>query len=155
MGQEVIRKAASEDLSSAAELAALLWPEAGKEELEQEFRDLLKDGGCALFLASEGGRDIGFAQCQLRHDYVEGTDSSPVGYLEGIYVREDSRRRGTARALLRRCEDWAARLGCREFASDCELENGESLAFHLTNGFREANRIICFTKPLEQPKEKY
>ena len=151
----MIRKAAYEDLASAAELAALLWPEAGKEELEQEFRDLLKDGGCALFLASEGGRDIGFAQCQLRHDYVEGTDSSPVGYLEGIYVREDSRRRGTARALLRCCEDWAARLGCREFASDCELENGESLAFHLKNGFREANRIICFTKPLEQPKEKY
>ena len=114
----MIRKAAVEDLASAAELAALLWPEAGKEELEQEFRDLLEDGGCALFLASEGGRDIGFAQCQLRHDYVEGTDSSPVGYLEGIYVREDSRRRGTARALLRRCEDWAARLGCREFASD-------------------------------------
>ena len=146
----MIRRATDEDLVSAAELAALLWPEAGKEELEREFRDLLERTDCALFLASEGDRDVGFAQCQLRHDYVEGTDSSPVGYLEGVYVREGFRRRGTARALLRRCEDWAAGLGCREFASDCELENGESLAFHLKSGFREANRIICFTKPLEK-----
>ena len=148
------RKATAEDLSSAAELAALLWPETGKEGLEREFRDLLEDSEFALFLASEGDRDIGFAQCQLRHDYVEGTESSPVGYLEGIYVREESRRKGTARLLLRRCEDWAAGLGCREFASDCELDNGDSLAFHLKAGFREANRIICFTKPLEQLKEK-
>ena len=37
---------------------------------------------------------------------------------------------------------------CREFASDCELSNLESLAFHLRLGFVEANRIICFTKKL-------
>ena len=28
----------------------------------------------------------GFAQGQLRYDYVEGTDNSPVGCLEGIFV---------------------------------------------------------------------
>ncbi len=26
------------------------------------------------------------AQSQLRYDYVEGTESTPVGYLEGIFV---------------------------------------------------------------------
>lgn len=36
--------------------------------------------------------------------------------------------------------------GCTEFASDCELDNEASLAFHLKMGFAEANRIICFTK---------
>lgn len=35
-----------------------------------------------------------------------------------------------------------------EFASDCELGNEESLAFHLKLGFKEANRIICFAKSL-------
>ena len=38
--------------------------------------------------------------------------------------------------------------GCREFASDCELENVQSLNFHLHCGFSEANRIICFQKRL-------
>jgi len=45
-------------------------------------------------------------------------------------------------------EDWARKQGCFEFASDCELNNTESLAFHLKIGFKEENRIICFAKKL-------
>ena len=99
----------------------------------------------AFFLEEHGA---GFAQCQLRRDYVEGTESSPVGYLEGIYVKEGFRRSGLAKALLTACEDWAREQGCGEFASDCELANTQSLQFHMKVGFEEANRIICFTKKL-------
>ena len=144
----MIRKAEERDLTDAAALAAELWPEHTPEELLPEFRALLKSGDGAVFLASENGREAGFAQVQLRHDYVEGTETSPVGYLEGVYVREEARGRGVAKALLRACEAWAAEQGCREFASDCELDNAASLEFHLHSGFTEANRIICFTKPL-------
>lgn len=91
---------------------------------------------------------MGFAQCQLRRDYVEGTESSPVGYLEGIFVAEEYRHQGVARKLLAACEIWAKEQGCTEFASDCELANTASLRFHLNVGFQEANRIICFTKKL-------
>ena len=38
--------------------------------------------------------------------------------------------------------------GCSEFASDCELDNEESLQLHRALGFEEANRIICFKKGL-------
>ena len=79
---------------------------------------------------------------------MEGTDSSPVGYLEGIYVAEEYRKHGIARELLAACERWAKEKGCTEFASDCELDNTQSLQFHLNVGFEEANRIICFTKKL-------
>ena len=79
---------------------------------------------------------------------MEGTASSPVGYLEGIFVTEDCRRQGYAKLLLAACEVWAKEQGCREFASDCELENTESLRFHLNVGFEEAGRIICFVKTL-------
>ena len=34
--------------------------------------------------------------------------------------------------------------GCKEFASDCELSNTNSLNFHLAVGFEEVKRIICF-----------
>ena len=54
----------------------------------------------------------------------------------------------TASQLMRSCEDWARAAGCMEFASDCEIENAESLEFHLKLGFTEANRIICFKKHL-------
>lgn len=142
-----IVKAEVKDAPEVARLSLLLWAEHDKEEMEQEFRELIKKDDAAVFLAQDG-ETVGFAQCQLRRDYVEGTESSPVGYLEGIFVKESCRKRGYARALLAACQDWARERGCTEFASDCELTNSESLAFHLRMGFLEANRIICFTKRL-------
>ena len=87
-------------------------------------------------------------QCQLRNDYVEGTKTSPVGYLEGIYVLDEYRKRGYAGQLLKECENWAKDEDCLEFASDCEIDNFDSYNFHVKMGFTEANRIICFTKQL-------
>ncbi len=143
----MIVQAAQENLPHAAALACELWPGHTPEELLPEQEAAIRSGG-AVFLAVEDGSPVGFAQCQLRHDYVEGTGSSPVGYLEGIYVRGPYRGRGLARALLSACEGWARERGCTEFASDCELDNGGSIAFHLGAGFTEANRIVCFTKRL-------
>ena len=144
----MIRKAEIRDAKTIARLALRLWPEHSTEELEAEFGELLADAGCAIFLAEQDDEAVGFAQCQLRHDYVEGTDSSPVGYLEGVFVAEPYRNKRIASALLAACEDWAREMGCTEFASDCELTNTNSLRFHLAAGFTEANRIICFVKEL-------
>ncbi len=143
----MIRKAERKDYPAAAALAARMW-EHDPEELVQGFAEAAAGGEGAVFIAEEDGRAVGFAQCALRHDYVEGTETSPVGYLEGVYVDEACRRRGYAAQLLSACENWAKEKGCREFASDCELTNTDSLQFHLSLGFTEANRIICFTKNL-------
>ena len=145
----MILKAKREHLPHAAALAAELWPGNTPDGLLAELEAISTEEG-AVFLAEEDGAFAGFAQCRLRRDYVEGTDSSPVGYLEGIYVRRPHRGRGLARALLSACEDWARERGCTEFASDCELDNAGSIAFHLGAGFAEANRIVCFTKRLRE-----
>ena len=144
----MIQRATEHDTEVLAGLALLLWDNHDVAELREEFAEILKSEESACFLAYEAGVPVGFAQCQLRHDYVEGTDSSPVGYLEGVYVLEQYRRRSVARSLLAACEAWAAGKGCTEFASDCELHNTDSLRFHLGCGFHEANRIICLTKRL-------
>ena len=143
-----IIRAGPEEVNALAKLAVLLWPEHQAEALAQEFSLLMAENKAAFFLARAGELPVGFAQCALRHDYVEGTSTSPVGYLEGIYVQEEHRREGVAAGLLSACETWARQQGCREFASDCELDNAQSLRFHLAAGFEEANRIICFTKKL-------
>ena len=142
----MIQRATEHDTEVLAGLAVLLWDNHDVAELRDEFAEILKSEEAACFLACEAGVPLGFAQCQLRHDYVEGTKNSPVGYLEGIFVRPEYRGRGLARRLLKACEDWTKERGCREFASDCELENDASLQFHLRMGFAEANRIICFVK---------
>lgn len=144
----MIRKAEMHHVPVLAELACRLWPGHTVADMQVEFTEHMAQADAACFLAFDGEQAIGFAQCGLRRDYVEGTDSSPVGYLEGIYVAEGYRKQGIAGKLLSACESWAKEKGCAEFASDCELENAQSLHFHLNMGFTEANRIICFTKKL-------
>lgn len=144
----MIYQAEKKDLGCLAKLACLLWEHHNIQELTEEFSELVDGAEAAFYIAAEDGEAVGFAQCQLRHDYVEGTISSPVGYLEGIFVKTEYRHRGLAAQLLNACEEWARLKGCTEFASDCELSNGSSLAFHLNVGVEEANRIICFSKKL-------
>lgn len=144
----MIKKANAQDAPALGRLAAMLWPHHSIDEMTEEFEALLKKADAACFLAYDNNLPVAFAQCQLRHDYVEGTENSPVGYLEGIYVMDVYRERGIARKLLTACEEWAKSMGCREFASDCELGDDESLRFHLRTGFEEANRIICFVKKI-------
>lgn len=142
----MIRKAAKTDMVSVAEMAVMMWDGHSVEELKGEFEQEIENKDCVMYIYCIDNIPIGFAQCGLRHDYVEGTESRPVGYLEGIYVREEYRNRGYARELLAECEKWAKQKGCSEYASDCELNNDASLQFHMRVGFTEANRIICFTK---------
>lgn len=142
-----IRKSTPADSAVLGELASRMW-EHDPSQLAAEFAVLTASDEAACFLAFDGVTPIGFAQCQLRHDYVEGCETSPVGFLEGIFVAEGYRLTGTGRALLAACEAWAKSVGCTEFASDCELDNTVSLAWHLKNGFAEMNRTIWFAKKL-------
>ncbi len=143
-----IGKAGADDVEAIAVMAAKLWPGHTVEALAEDFAAVLNDPDSAVFIMTDDNKAVGFAQCGLRHDYVEGTQSSPVGYLEGIFVEEPYRKQGCAKQLLARCEEWARGKGCSEFGSDCEINNEISRQFHLGAGFREANRIICFTKNL-------
>lgn len=141
-------KNADSDLEVLANLALVMWNKHSVHDLIDEFSKKMAEGKTQFFLKYENGEPVSFAQCQLRYDYVEGTKTSPVGYLEGIFVKQEYRRKGYAKELLRACEAWAKGKGCTEFASDCEINNEESLRFHISMGFTEANRIICFTKAL-------
>lgn len=140
-----IKRATVNEAGLVAKLAIQMWDNHSVTELEGDFADYMDNGG-AVFLAWNDNEPIGFAQCGLRNDYVEGTKTSPVGYLEGVFMKKTYRKQGIARELLRACQNFAKEQGCTEFASDCELDNEESLRFHIRMGFEEANRIICFTK---------
>lgn len=142
----MIKSAKKEDLKVLAELAVRMWDKQSPQELMEDFAGIIARDDAQFFILYEQDAPIGFAQCQLRHDYVEGTETTPVGYLEGIFIKEEFRRKGHAKELLKECEKWAREKGCTEFASDCELENADSLKFHMAVGFHEVNRVICFTK---------
>ena len=144
----MIKRAKTEDAKVLAGLAIQMWTDHNLEELTEVFHQLVTNDAAVCFIKYVDGKPIGFSQCQLRRDYVEGTESSPVGYLEGIFVSHEYRARGYAMELLSECEKWAKEKGCTEFASDCELDNLDSFRFHMALGFEEANRIICFRKDI-------
>lgn len=144
----MIFKATHAELSDVASLALKLWPNHTFDEFLQEFIDYINEPSSAVYVAQANDAIIGFAHVVLRHDYVEGTASSPVGYLEGIYIEEPYRNKGFASQLVKACEEWTIQQGCTESASDIEIDNDESYEFHLKNGFIEANRLICFSKKL-------
>ena len=144
----MIKKAIINDSYTLAKLALNVYENNTIETLEEEFKQSLKNKDILFLIKYIDNNPIGFAQCNIRHDYVEGTNSSPVGYLEGIYIKDEYRNSGFAKELLQKCERWAKEKGCKEFASDCELTNTASLKFHLAVGFEEANRVICFKKKI-------
>ena len=147
-GDGHLRQAGPGDAVQLAELACALWPEHTHQEMIEEFEGLLSKEDAAVFLYYKNKEPAAFAQCQLRVDYVEGTKTSPVAYLEGIFVTAAERRKGIARKLLGACESWARKRGCTEFASDCELSNLTSQAFHQAVGFEEANRLVAFVRKI-------
>ncbi len=144
----MITRATEIDASALAKLAIQMWSNNTLSELEADFAEIISNENAVCFMKYVEGKPIGFAQCQIRYDYVEGTETSPVGYLEGIFIQEEFRHKGFAKELLQECEKWANGKKCVEFASDCELNNAGSLKFHLAMGFEEVNRIICFRKDI-------
>lgn len=144
----ILKKANKKDASILAKMASKIWDNNSIDDLTNEFKDMIDNSNSICFIKYIDDKPVGFANASLRYDYVEGTETSPVGYLEGIYVEEEYRKKNIARELVKACENWAKNLGCKEFASDCELGNDISLAFHLAIEFEEANRIICFKKDL-------
>ena len=142
---KMVKSAEVNDLGVLAGLAALLWQNHSAEDLFHEFSKIMSKGESQFFLKYEKDMPVGFAQCQLRHDYVEGTETTPVGYLEGIFVKEGYRNKGYAKELLAECEAWAKRNGCHEFASDCEIDNIGSFRFHKAMNFAEV--CLLYTSP--------
>lgn len=138
-----------------ARMRSALWPldEGEQNGHAEEIAHLLAaaDPEILTLLAFDGDEPIGFAEAALRHDYVNGCDTSPVLFLEGIYVCPKARGRGVARALSDAIAAWGRKLGCTEYASDAALDNHASHAFHAALGFAGTERVVCFRRLLGAP----
>lgn len=127
-----------------------LWPESSAEEhlVEMEEKLAVPTRHLDLLAFDPAGNPVGLAEASLRHDYVNGTSSSPVAFLEGLYVHPPSRRRGVARLLVTAVMAWGRSLGCHELASDALLENTPSHFMHEALGFEETERVVYYRMPL-------
>ena len=146
----VIREAQAGDAPAWIAMRAQLWPDASAGSLAQDTSTYFASRGRAIALLAFAGDNeaVGFAEATIRTDYVNGTDSSPVGFLEGWYVAPAWRARGIGRALVAAVEQWTRDRGCVELASDTWLDHVDSQRAHVGCGFEETERIVYFRKRL-------
>ena len=146
----MISRCASVGQSGWLALRDALWPGCTLAEQQSEMAVIVADPTrFAAFVAyADGGVAVGLAEAALRTDYVNGATSTPVAFLEGLYVEPDRRGQGIAASLVDEVERWALSIGCTELASDAALENHASLAVHQALGFRETERVVFFSKAL-------
>jgi aminoglycoside 6'-N-acetyltransferase I len=131
-------------------LRTALWPDTPEHEHIEEMTAFVAQPELYFqqLARNTEGVAIGIIEASIRTDYVNGTESSPVGYLEGIYVAPEARRYGVARLLVQSAMEWARQSGCREFASDARMQNSLSQTVHRALGFHETERVVFFAKAL-------
>jgi aminoglycoside 6'-N-acetyltransferase I len=149
-----VEKCTHETLEDWLRLRWALWPHLTVSQHRLEALAILGGPSPAVAFVARNDRfgAVGFAEVALRQDHVNGCATSPVGFLEGIYVHPEWRRLGIARLLCSAVEAWAVDLGCSELGSDVDLDNRASQRMHETLGFTETERVVFYRKllPLER-----
>lgn len=130
-------------------LAQKLFPDYDPSLLERDLKLVVSKNKHQTYLAKEGNVYIGFATVSTRTDYVEGSGTSPVGYLEAIYVESDYRKSTIATLLYKECEKWASTKSCTEMGSDTWLDNPGAQKFHEKLGFKEEDKLIHYIKQID------
>ena len=147
----IIRKVTETDLNAWTEMRSELWPESKnsfEKELAEFFAGTSIDIVDTFVIELESGALAGFIELNIRN-FAEGSRESRVPYVEGWFVRADSRGKGYGLALMQRAEQWAKEGGFAEIASDTELDNERSITLHKKFGYEETERVVCFLKKLE------
>ncbi|KVE35481.1 aminoglycoside 6'-N-acetyltransferase [Burkholderia sp. TSV86] len=145
-----VRIASAADAPAWRRLRHALWPHASNAEHARDIAAQLDaPHRYACFVAvAPAEQPLGFAEIAVRNDAVNGCHTSPVLFLEGVYVDPSLRRRGIARSLIAAAAAWGATRGCSEFASDAPIDNAASYALHRALGFDETERVVFFRRTL-------
>ena len=142
-----IREMTEEDRADWLACYAQLFPDGTQSGMNREIDRILAAENRVAYCAEKGHRLLGFAEYSIR-DFANGCISQPVPFLEGIWVAEEARRSGVAKALVAHVERVARTQGYNELGSDVDFANDKGLALHHALGFEETERVVYFRKAL-------
>jgi aminoglycoside 6'-N-acetyltransferase I len=146
----MIERCTSVEQTGWLRLRSQLWLQSPENALREEM-DLLvahPEKYVQFISYSQDRQPLGLVEASLRTDFVNGTTSSPVAFLEGLYVVPDARRKGIGRNLVGAVVSWGLAAGCTELASDALIENELSHTVHRALGFAETERVVYFRRSL-------
>ncbi|MUK89348.1 GNAT family N-acetyltransferase [Ornithinibacillus sp. L9] len=144
-----IMAATRNQVDEVTNLAMDLWSGHDYNELRKEFMECMESDKNHVLLYYEKDKAVAFMYVSIRTDYVEGSTSSPTGYIEGIYVKPAFRRKGISKKLFDVAKKWFIEKECKQVGSDIEFDNKVSYKLHKSIGFKEAGRLITFIQDLD------
>ncbi|NOZ53445.1 MAG: GNAT family N-acetyltransferase [Gammaproteobacteria bacterium] len=122
------------------EVYSSLDDEFHEKEMKQIFES--SDWFC-YFLMDEDSKILGLSELSSRN-IVDGCLSSPVAYLEGLYLKEEYRGMGLGREAIETIKTWCKEQGFTELGMDAELTNLKAQKFFKAVGLQETYRIVQF-----------
>ncbi len=105
---------------------------------ERGLRLLLKNPGCHIWVAEEGGRIVGLCTLQVLISTAEG---GAVGLVEDVVVSPKRRGFGIGRQLLAALETWAGRHGLTRLQLLADRDNRPALDFYRRLDWKETQLI--------------
>jgi aminoglycoside 6'-N-acetyltransferase I len=134
-----VRHMQPDDVPAVHEMMRALWPDFEGDDAA---------GEQVIVWEQPGGTLGGFVSFSIR-PRAEGSELSPVPYVEGWWVAPDLRRKGVGRELVAAVERWAKMCGFKELCSDADHGNDLGRAAHRALGFEERARMVFFRKKLK------
>lgn len=110
-----VRRAGPDDLLAVVRLierAPALPPDGLTEHHRRTWTRMMATSDLTVYVAQLGPEPIGTTALLVLPHLTY--DCRPTGFLESMYVREDHRRRGVARQMVRRLLDDARDAGCHK-----------------------------------------
>jgi len=111
---------------------------------EQEMKQIVghPDWFC-YFLTDADGTLLGLVELSSRN-IVDGCLSSPVAYIEGLYLKPEYRHRGLGKEVIELLRSWCRERSFSELATDAQLANEAAQRFYRAAGFQETDRVVEF-----------
>ena len=120
------------------------------EGCEREMEQMLASNNWfCYFLIDASDRILGLVELSSRN-IVDGCLSSPVAYLEGLYLKEKYRGKGIGKEAIKLVLNWCREKGFSELATDAEVKNLRAQKFYESIGFQEIDRIVEFRIEVNQ-----
>ncbi|TAI47760.1 GNAT family N-acetyltransferase [Flagellimonas allohymeniacidonis] len=136
------------DFQAWLNMSLKLFKDYPAEETERGLVRMAQNPKCKTFLAKFDNSAVGFITVSVRTDYVEGSKTSPTGYVEAIFVDAKYRKQGLAKLLFEKGEQWTKLQGCSEIGSDTWDWNLAAQDFHLKLGFQKEDVLVHFIKKI-------
>ena len=120
----------------------------------EEMRSILSrsDWHCWLVMGAQS-RPIGLVEISLRN-VADGCISSPVPYLEGLYLVPECQGQGIGTRVMAHLDAWCRAEGFTELATDAELSNEQAQRFYRTLGFEEVDRVVVYRRAVSRNPEE-